>query len=107
MLPGYQAFCMKQYRLSGIINSVFNGIALGKAAWEIGYCHSELLVVIRMQNDRISHKTFHSPTGLPLPACDPEYISEGSNWDIFHGMGNGYKASICMLVLVMAAFHAS
>jgi hypothetical protein len=50
--------------------------------------------------------------GLPLPACDPENIPEGSNWNILHGMGNGYQASVCMFELMMATFmmatfHAS
>jgi hypothetical protein len=60
-----------------------------------------------MQNDRISHTISNLLIGLPLPACEPENIPEGSNWNILHRVGNSNQPSVCVLELVMAALHAS
>jgi len=98
---------MKQYGLLCIFNSIFNRISLGKTTRQIGYCYAKLLVVICMQNYWISHTISNLSIGLPLPACDPENIPEGSNWNIFHRVGNSNQPSVCVLELVMATLHAS
>ena len=61
------------------------------------FAYEDGTFVISVQNDRVSHIYSSSLRRFPWPSCYPEDIPQGSNRNIFPGMGNGDQAAVCVL----------